>query len=205
MINIGDKIYLEVIFFSPNSWDRPEATFITEETIAHKGYRDFADHRITCFKTVSGLAIHDPGTRNPLNLPIQRVVKMNHVEYWKKYNTKTNITNAYSVIQACAYQENFKHFAYVQNFASLGKIVKKFFFNMVNVGDKIHICGYTLPDRTVEEANGVITAIDSDGTMRGTWGDNTISVNDVFYKLNLEEEDGIQQSVQRPRRKKRKS
>lgn len=77
---------------------------------------------------------------------------------------------------------------------------------MVNVGDKIHICGYTLPDRTVEAANGVITAIDSDGTMHGTWGDNTISVNDVFYKLESEEEeDGIQQSVQRPRRKKRKS
>lgn len=193
----GDKIYLEVIFFSPNSWDRPEATFITEETIAHKGYRDFADHRITCFKTVSGLAIHDPWARNPLNLPIQRVVKMNNLEYWEKYNKRKNITNAYTLIQ---------NFAGLQNFTSLGKIVKKFFFNMVNVGDKIHICGYTLPDRTVEAANGVITAIDSDGTMHGTWGDNTIFVNDVFYKLESEEEeDGIQQSVQRPRRKKRKS
>lgn len=54
---------------------------------------------------------------------------------------------------------------------------------MVTVGTKIHICGYTLPDKTVEAKEGKITKIDDNGNIYGTWGPEAITVNTVFYGI----------------------
>ena len=54
---------------------------------------------------------------------------------------------------------------------------------MVSVGDKIHICGYTVGNKVVETQEGTITKIDSEGNIYGTWGDKVLTVNDVFYGI----------------------
>lgn len=67
-----------------------------------------------------------------------------------------------------------------QLFLEIGPVL---WFNMVTVGTKIHICGYTLSDRTVETKEGKITKIDDNGNIYGTWGPEAITVNTVFYGI----------------------